>query len=154
MSEQWKVMKNGRFSVSSKGKVYNWMKDRFVIQWQSNGYNRVSLQIEVNKRKKYSVARLVALAFLPNPLKLKTVDHINGIRNDNRIENLQWLSRGDNVIKEQAGYYSLVDPKGRTIEIFNMEEFCRNNNLDSANIHRVMKSRQTHHRGWTKCQNI
>lgn len=43
------------------------------------------------------IHRLVALAFLPNPFNLPVPDHINGIRWDNRVENLRWSTHSDNV---------------------------------------------------------
>lgn len=50
------------------------------------------------KVKDWLVARLVAITFLGKPTKdANTVNHINGNRLDNRIENLEWLSVGDNV---------------------------------------------------------
>jgi hypothetical protein len=45
------------------------------------------------KRHHAKVHRLVAMAFIPNPDGLETVDHVNRIRNDNRVENLRWASR-------------------------------------------------------------
>ena len=48
--------------------------------------------------KDWLVARLVAITFLGKPTaETNTVNHINGNRLDNRIENLEWLSLGDNV---------------------------------------------------------
>ena len=50
------------------------------------------------KCKDWLVARLVAITFLGKPTKeANTVNHINGNRLDNRIENLEWLSLGDNI---------------------------------------------------------
>lgn len=46
--------------------------------------------------------RLVAMAYLPNPLNLEQVDHINGDRTDNRLSNLRWASRQDNNTTERA----------------------------------------------------
>lgn len=67
----------------SKGKILKLCLDK------SNGYYIVMLY-KNGISKKYSVHRLVAEAFIPNPDNLPTVDHINRIRTDNRIENLRW----------------------------------------------------------------
>ena len=58
---------------------------------------RVSLWKD-GKCKDWLVARLVAITFLGKPTKnANTVNHINGNRLDNRVDNLEWLSLGDNI---------------------------------------------------------
>ena len=57
------------------------------------GYLRVTLLGETRK-----VHRLVAIAFIPNPERKTQVNHINGIKTDNRVENLEWVTHSENMI--------------------------------------------------------
>jgi hypothetical protein len=61
------------------------------INW--SGYARIALN-----RNKFSVHRLVASAFVVNPENKKYVNHKNGIKNDNRLENLEWVTNSENLI--------------------------------------------------------
>lgn len=47
--------------------------------------------------KSKRIHRIVGLAFIPNPHNLETIDHINNNPADNRVENLRWMTRADNV---------------------------------------------------------
>lgn len=97
----YKVSSTGRtkredgYMVRADGRV-RYMKGREIVGKLNKGYRIVSLQVN-NKSKGFSVHRLVALAFIDNPLNLPEVNHKNGIRNDNRVENLEWSSHKDNM---------------------------------------------------------
>ena len=98
--EYWKQIKDyPHLLVSTKGRVWTTTYNRFLKPGKSNrGYLRVGL----NKDKTVKwvhVHRLVAEAFIPNPDNLPTVDHIDGNKLNNNVENLQWLSQSDNCKK-------------------------------------------------------
>ena len=63
-----------------------------------NGYVRVSAKHENGKMHNTGAHRLVALAFIPNPNNLPEVNHKNGVRSDNRAENLEWVTSSENHI--------------------------------------------------------
>ena len=60
------------------------------------GYLIVNLQIGKNRLCK-AVHRLLAECFIPNPLGLSDVDHIDGNRANNKLDNLRWVTHGDNI---------------------------------------------------------
>lgn len=99
--EQWKIFQlddcvDRRYYVSSYGRVKSLCgyKSRILTPSVRDGYLRVAIN-----GKNYPIHRLVATSFVPNPNNLETVDHINGIKTDNKSSNLQWLSREDNIRK-------------------------------------------------------
>lgn len=63
---------------------------------KKNGYFAVVLY-EADNRKTISVHRLVAKTFIPNPDNKPTVNHINGVKTDNRSTNLEWCTQTENM---------------------------------------------------------
>ena len=99
-------------SSSAKFKIRHW--EQRVLKYKSNNENTYKTGYRVDlwkngKPKTYLVARLVASAFIRNELNNRklTVNHIDGNRLDNRIENLEWCSLSENILKGfETGLYS------------------------------------------------
>lgn len=61
-----------------------------------------------------------------------------------------FVSKADNVIKANAKHYTFISPKGDVVGIYNMNEFCRNSELDSRGMIAVSKGRCRQYKGWVK----
>lgn len=88
------------YEVSDSGEVRSLFRGNRLLRPASDkqGYQRVMLYDESGKQAKgYVVHRLVAIAFLTNPLGLPWVNHKNGIKQDNSLANLEWCDRAGNV---------------------------------------------------------
>ncbi len=87
------------YTITDDGKVisYKFKEPRIMKTWlQKSGYENIKLCKE-NHTYHFLIHRLVAEAFIPNPNNLPEVNHKNKIRNDNRVENLEWCSRKENL---------------------------------------------------------
>ena len=65
--------------------------------FDKNGYRRLGLAKEDGKVNHKRVARLVAETYIPNPDNKPQVNHINGIKDDDRVENLEWCTNRENI---------------------------------------------------------
>ena len=94
----WKKIKqNENYSINENGEIRNDKTNKILSQTlnSGNGYMCIDLYFN-NKRTKYCVHRLLAEAFLPNPENKPCIDHIDGNRQNNALENLRWATYSEN----------------------------------------------------------
>jgi len=96
----WKDIKGweGLYKITPDGKVYSIRNGRFIkLAISRKGYLKARLSLH-QMISTYSVARLVAMHFIDNPNKLPQVNHINGVKADDRVNNLEWVTGKQNMI--------------------------------------------------------
>jgi len=93
---------DGRYAICPDGRVISYVVNKngrtLKPAYYPNGYQFVGPVDASGKRKLISVHRLVASAFIPNPENKQQVNHKNCIKDDNRVENLEWCDRSYNMI--------------------------------------------------------
>lgn len=148
--EIWKDIEGyeGVYMVSNCGRIKNCNRNKLLNPWANDqGYKKVELT-RGSIKVIYSVHRLVAIAFLPNPDDLATVDHIDTDKANNFVSNLRWCTQADNARWANAKGFEMLSPSGSVVSFHNMTEFCREHGLTQANMHMVHSGKRKSHKGW------
>ena len=102
MREVWKSVKGyeGLYKVSNLGRVKSIPRPKttggILKPFKRAKYLSVDLR-KINKRKTFQVHRMVAEAFIPNPNNLEQVNHKDGNKLNNVVDNLEWCTCSENV---------------------------------------------------------
>lgn len=148
MAFEWKLIPgyDGRYSVSSDGQIMSHarntvMRNRWgaevirprketilALTKDKYGYLRVKLA-KNGKIKLCQVHRLVAEAFIANEMNKPQVNHINGIKTDNNVNNLEWVTNSENQQHSRRVLKNLVGHKAHNVrltveEALKIKELC------------------------------
>lgn len=86
---------NRAYRIYADGEVWSVKSGKFLKQETIKGYKRVALSVN-GKTKRFQVHRLVAMYFIENPLNKPCVNHIDGDKENNNINNLEWCTYSEN----------------------------------------------------------
>ena len=130
-NEEWKTLidesrqANNNFIISNFGRIYSTKTNRIVKQYnnKSTDYNYFFLNEYGNSNyDSMNTHRAVALTWLDYPTvkdDILVVDHVNEIKTDNRVCNLQWISQQENVTRATVQKRKVEQLK-KTVEIRNL----------------------------------
>ena len=126
------------------------IKGRILGIWKNHaGYNLVTLS-KGAKHKGISVHILVAKAFIPNPNNLPEVNHKNGDKDDNRVENLEWCTRLQNqrhsieVLGKHHAGENHYNAKLTCSQVLEMRDLFKKGGYSKAEIGRMFGVEKDH----------
>ena len=167
--EEWKPIEGyeGLYEVSNMGRVKSLgndksRKEKILSQYESkSGYLKVTL-CKDNKLKPFRVHRLVAKAFIENPNNLPTVNHINEIKTDNRLDNLEWMDyiqqqrhgtciqrraeKERNGVRSKQVYQYTKDYE--LVKIWESTNEAGRNGFNQGNVSACCKGKLKHYKGY------
>lgn len=159
--ELWKNIDgyDGMYQISNFGNIRTWFKPpsgirktpilrRQDITYQ--GYHLITLSKNGTK-KRYSVHRLVAFAFIPNPENKPFINHIDFNKSNNHFSNLEWCTQKENVKhtiennrkstpKGEAHYASRLSKK----DVLNIKNLCSDPSISQYDIAKIYDIDQSH----------
>ena len=147
MEEIWKCIAGyeNLYQVSNLGNVKSLVRKHSVkekfLKILTKEYHTVSLSVN-NKNTTYRVHRLVAHAFLPNPENKPIVNHLDGNKHNNNVNNLEWCTHQENCI--HAVKTGLVNYNDRKKPNNSKKIICVDDNIIFNTIEDARKHAQLH----------
>lgn len=128
----------GNYLITNDGHVLSLQRNKILSPSINNrGYEQVTLRsVKTGQQESVFIHRLVAEAFIPNPENKPQVNHIDGVKRNNVVENLQWATISENI--QHAFDTGLL--KKQTGE---------NSHLSSLTSHQVLQIRQLLDQGFS-----
>lgn len=152
------------YSVNEEGLVKNNITGSFLKPSRTaHGYFTVTLYAKDKKPKKFRIHRLVASLFIPKQIDKSDVNHIDGDKSNNHVNNLEWVNKMENDLhakktlrkqgKPQGGYngqyhskarfFEVIDEHGKSQEAYGYSQLEQIIGRSRAFIHKKIKKGET-----------
>lgn len=125
------------YMIDISGRIKNVKTQKILKPDTAKGYKRVTLS-KKGITKRFFIHRLVAMNFIKNPLNKKYVNHKDGIKSNNHINNLEWVTSSEN---EKHSYMFLNKRPPESKIVLNTETGIFYDSITHAAISRNMKMR-------------
>jgi len=136
-------------NIFSKGNNGGKLLDKPIkkkLQIKTNGYLNVGLAMKNNTQKWFRVNRIVAAAFIENPFKKAFVNHINEVRTDNRVENLEWVTPKENNLHSLSKKMYVYTMQGKLIKTYNYTYECIKDGFNQGHACAVARGKEKTHK--------
>ena len=144
---------NGRYEASDFGQIRIKETGQLKSLRPRCGYLSITAYSRGVEKNLY-VHRMVALAFLPQTAS--EVNHKNGDKKDNRVENLEWISTSDNLRHAKRVLEKNCTPviatslaSGASMRFYSMKEACRRLGIQISSVSLCVRGKQKSSHGWT-----
>lgn len=149
----------GYYSATKDGKVYRHtrkgVKAGWVKQRTNTVYSRIPLYVPGQKCKWLHVHRLIASTFIPNPENKPQVNHKNMNKHDNRVDNLEWVTRRENWehARDHGSYRGRMLNDEEQLELYRQyrtrrysyDDLARMFGISTSSVYRhIVKMREQH----------
>jgi len=107
--EQWRRLKEfPDYLFSDRGRMMNIGSGKQQPYILAGTINKGYLRVKIN-HKVYSLHRLIAKAFIPNPFNYESIDHIDGNKTNNCVNNLEWVTHEENVKRHFENVFTIAN---------------------------------------------
>ena len=146
----------GQYEVSTAGDIRN-VRTGLILKplKDRDGYHQVGLYGRPRQKTDVKIHRAVASAFLDNPSNWPEVNHLNGVRGDNRLENLEWCTCSMNRIhsfrvlgRVVGNERALVAVKGDEVLTFSSMKEAERNGFSRTGMYNCINGNYKHHHGY------
>ena len=141
----------GLYTVNALGQIYSIKRNKYLVPCPNRfGYSCVCLYKD-GKNKSEKVHRIVAKAFIANPLGKPQVNHIDGDKENNRVWNLEWCTNKENqkhafAINKRSGYKVKIIETGQVFS--SLVDCAKAINGSNSDISRCLLGKTKTHKGY------